>query len=98
MHDGSEGTLEKVVEYYDKGGNPNPYLDKDMKPLNLTDQEEADVVAFLKALSGERKPIDLPKLPPGPDGTVPDARAALKTPTKKVASSILWHPGSVARN
>jgi cytochrome c peroxidase len=94
MHDGSEATLEKVVDYYDKGGNPNPYLDKDMKPLNLTAQEKADVVAFLKALNGERKPIELPKLPLGPDGTAPDPRAALETPSKKVAISEVLHTGS----
>ena len=33
MHDGSEATLEAVVEYYDRGGNHNPALDKDIKPL-----------------------------------------------------------------
>ena len=53
MHDGSEKTLEEVVEHYDKGRQPNPALDKDMKKLNLTDQEKADVVAFMKALTGE---------------------------------------------
>lgn len=86
MHDGSESTLEEVVEFYNKGGNPNPYLDKDMQPLNLSDQEKADVVAFLKGLNGVRKPIEHPLLPPGPDGTIPDSRAALVPPTKDVAT------------
>ena len=40
MHDGSQKTLEEVVEHYNKGGNPNPALDKDMKKLNLTDAGE----------------------------------------------------------
>jgi len=31
MHDGSEKTLEEVVEFYEKGGNPNPYLDIKMR-------------------------------------------------------------------
>ena len=53
MHDGSFATLEEVVEHYDKGGIPNPYIDQRMKPLNLTAQDKADLVAFLKALSGE---------------------------------------------
>ena len=35
MHDGSEATLLAVVEFYDKGGNPNPSLDKDIQPLKL---------------------------------------------------------------
>ena len=58
MHDGSLKTLEEVVEHYNKGGNPNPALDKDMKKLNLTDQEKADVVAFMKALTGEPIKVD----------------------------------------
>lgn len=53
MHDGSLKTLEEVVEYYNKGGNKNKNLDERMKPLNLTDQEKKDLVAFLHALSGE---------------------------------------------
>jgi len=53
MHDGSLKTLEDVVEHYDKGGIPNPYLDERIEPLNLTTQQKADLVAFMKALSGE---------------------------------------------
>ncbi len=96
MHDGSLATLEQVVEHYDKGGNPNPYLDKDMqKKLNLTAQEKADVVAFMKALTGETKSMDelLPTLPPGPDGKTADPRAALSPPSKKVAA--VFHPLAV---
>ena len=37
MHDGSMKTLQEVVEFYNKGGNPDdPDLDKKMKPLELT--------------------------------------------------------------
>jgi cytochrome c peroxidase len=53
MHDGSLKTLEEVVEFYNKGGIPNKNLDEHMKPLNLTANERADLVAFLRALSGE---------------------------------------------
>lgn len=53
MHDGSLKTLEEVVEFYDKGGIPNKNLDEQIKPLRLTAQEKSDLVAFLKALSGE---------------------------------------------
>ncbi len=92
MHDGSLDTLEQVVEHYDKGGNANPHLDKDMKKLNLTAQEKTDVVAFMKALSGEVKKLDelLPKLPAGPDGKSPDPKVALVPPSKKVAA--VFHP------
>ena len=85
MHDGSLATLEDVVEHYDKGGNANPSLDTDLKKkLGLTAQEKKDVVAFMKALSGETKKLDelLPKLPPGPDGRAPDPRATLRRPRR----------------
>jgi cytochrome c peroxidase len=84
MHDGSQKTLEEVVEHYDKGGIPNPSLDPDIKPLKLTPQESADLVAFMKALTGEHKSLDelLPTLPAGPDGNAPDPRAALTPPSK----------------
>jgi cytochrome c peroxidase len=53
MHDGSLKTLEDVVEHYNKGGIKNAHLDQRMKPLNLTAEDKRDLVAFLKALSGE---------------------------------------------
>lgn len=53
MHDGRYKTLEEVVEHYDKGGIKNPNLDRRLKPLKLSKQEKQDLVAFLKALSGE---------------------------------------------
>ena len=77
MHDGSEKTLAEVVEYYNKGGHKNPTLDADMKPLNLTDQEKADVVEFMKALTGEVIRVALPTLPAGPDGKSPNPQDAL---------------------
>jgi len=51
MHDGSMATLEEVVDFYDNGGGKNPYLDPIMKPLGLSKDEKADLVAFLKAIS-----------------------------------------------
>jgi len=54
MHDGSMQTLEEVVEYYDKGGKKNPYLDSAIFPLHFTDEEKRDLVAFLKALTSEQ--------------------------------------------
>jgi cytochrome c peroxidase len=97
MHDGSMATLEQVVEHYDKGGNPNPSLDTDMTKLNLTAQEKADVVAFMKALTGETKKTEelLPSLPPGPDGKAPNPRDALTAPSKKVAYVLFHERGGV---
>jgi cytochrome c peroxidase len=51
MHDGSLKTLEEVVELYDKGGESNPFLDSGIRQLNLTAQEKADLVEFMKALT-----------------------------------------------
>ncbi len=102
MHTGAEKTLAEVVEFYDRGGNPNEFLSNKMrdetaervyemsrrhktpyqgpKPflfgpdqrpiiplkLNLTKQDKADLVLFLRALEGE--PVDAfvadPKAPP----------------------------------
>ncbi len=55
MHDGSLKTLEDVVRYYDKGGTPNKYLDRDIAPLKLTDGDVADLVAFLESLTGDTR-------------------------------------------
>ena len=40
MHDGSLATLEDVIEFYDRGGNPNPYLDSELHQLRLTPEEK----------------------------------------------------------
>jgi cytochrome c peroxidase len=52
MHDGSVMTLEDVVEFYDRGGRPNPELDRELRPLRLSDAERRELVSFLRALSG----------------------------------------------
>lgn len=65
MHDGSHATLEAVVDYYDKGGTPNPQLDEEIFPLKLTAEEKADLVKFMKeGMSSASYPdIAPPKLP-----------------------------------
>ena len=55
MHDGSVATLEEVVDYYDRGGNANPTLDHELRPLGLAPHEKRALVAFLRALSGQRR-------------------------------------------
>jgi cytochrome c peroxidase len=52
MHDGSIGTLEGVVDFYDNGGIANPLLDPLIKPLGLTSEEKQQLVDFLKSLTG----------------------------------------------
>ncbi|HEY3937891.1 MAG TPA: cytochrome c peroxidase [Bryobacteraceae bacterium] len=56
MHDGSLKTLKDVVDFYAGGGNSNPYLDKQIKAIKLSGAERADLVEFLKSLTGERPP------------------------------------------
>ncbi len=51
MHDGSQKTLEEVIDFYDKGGEKNPFLAGGIRPLNLTPQEKADLVEFLRHLT-----------------------------------------------
>ncbi|HEY6987920.1 MAG TPA: cytochrome c peroxidase [Bryobacteraceae bacterium] len=63
MHDGSLKTLKSVVDFYAGGGNSNPYLDKEIKEIKLTGRERADLVEFLKSLTGEMPPAL------GPPGT-----------------------------
>lgn len=53
MHDGSEPTLESVIDFYNKGGIPNPNLDGGIRPLNLTEAEKKDLVEFMKSLTGD---------------------------------------------
>lgn len=53
MHNGSLGSLREVVEFYNQGGVPNPVLDPLMTPLELSEQEVEDLLAFLRSLTGD---------------------------------------------
>ena len=63
MHDGSQKTLEEVVEWYARGGHPNPYLSKDIRKLNLSTQDKKDLVEFMKALTGSFPKVEMGRLP-----------------------------------
>jgi cytochrome c peroxidase len=52
MHDGSMARLTDVIEFYDRGGRPNPHLDPEVRPLHLTVGEKAALIAFLRSLTG----------------------------------------------
>jgi cytochrome c peroxidase len=62
FHDGSAASLEEAVDYMLSGGNANEHLAEELKKVTLTDEEKADLVAFLKALTPETK-VQKPKLP-----------------------------------
>jgi len=65
MHDGSIATLEAVLQHYAQGGtvtasgpnagdgSANPYKSPLVPGFEVTDQEAADLVAFLKSLTDE---------------------------------------------
>ena len=53
MHNGAFGTLREVVEFYNRGGIPNPLLDPLIRPLGLTNEEMDHLVAFLESLTGD---------------------------------------------
>jgi len=53
MHDGSLATLEDVIDFYNRGGNKNPYLEETIKPLGLSPEDKKDLISFLKALTGK---------------------------------------------
>jgi cytochrome c peroxidase len=63
MHDGSIVTLEAVVEHYDRGGLARESRSEMIKPLGLTAQEKADLVAFMKTLTSDIDPTTVPTLP-----------------------------------
>ena len=54
MHDGSMQTLWDVMDHYNKGGEVNAYLDGGIEPLDLSEDEVNDVVAFLFSLTDVR--------------------------------------------
>jgi hypothetical protein len=73
FHNGSQLTLEQVVEFYNRGGDFNTveevkFMDPDIEMLGLTAQDQVDLVDFLRnALTDPRTvaqaaPFDHPQL------------------------------------
>lgn len=54
MHDGSMRTLFDVMDHYNKGGEPNPFLDGGIEPLALDEREIEDLVAFMFSMTDHR--------------------------------------------
>ena len=51
MHDGSLGSLEEVVAFYDRGGDDPTNRSPLMRPLGLTPGQKWDLIAFLYSLT-----------------------------------------------
>ncbi len=71
FHNGGQATLEQVVDFYNRGGDFHQEnianLDPDIRNLNLSAENKADLVAFLKSLTDDRvrydkAPFDHPQL------------------------------------
>ena len=77
MHNGVYQTLEEVVDFYNRGGGAGmgadvPYQTLPDSPLNLTAQEQKDLIAFLHALTDnparlQEKPGSLPTFEKKPE-------------------------------
>lgn len=51
MHDGAVPTLAAVIDLYDRGGIARPSRSPEIRPLDLTATEKADLLAFLQTLT-----------------------------------------------
>lgn len=100
FHNGSRSTLEQVIEFYNRGGDRRgpdgadttglgvngSNLDPDITQLNLTEEEKADLAAFLRnaltdpRVAWERAPFDHPSLRVR-DGHVGDETYVTPKPT-----------------
>ena len=63
MHDGSVETLQAVIDLYNRGGIDRPSRSDEIRPLNLSKDEKADLIAFLQTLNGPAEPYPVPPLP-----------------------------------
>jgi cytochrome c peroxidase len=69
MHDGSSPSLEDVIDLYDRGGGNGTIKDKLISKLNLSAQEKADLLAFLKTLTGNLPRVQAPAMYPMDGGS-----------------------------
>ncbi|MEO8590853.1 MAG: cytochrome c peroxidase [Flavobacteriales bacterium] len=60
MHDGAFGTLDQVIDHFASGGQPHPNLSPEMRTFVLTEEQKADLLAFLSALSDDRSLDQVP--------------------------------------
>lgn len=61
MHAGQLTTLRDVIDFHDRAATPQAagVVDPLLQPLYLTEQDKADLVAFLESLTGEPVPAEL---------------------------------------
>lgn len=81
MHDGEEKTLEAVVEFYDRGGNANPYLSEKMRDT------EAEAAYLRARAAGQPLDPDLKTFGPAKKPIIP---FKLKLSTDEKAELVLF--------
>jgi len=57
MHDGSIATLSEVIAFYNRGGGDGKKSDL-IHPLNLTANEQEDLLSFLRSLTGTQPKVE----------------------------------------
>lgn len=63
FHDGSAATLEAALDYVLSGGHANEWLDEKLQPRQITDEEKAQLIAFLRSLTSRTGAFVRPVLP-----------------------------------
>lgn len=107
FHNGGQLTLRQVVEFYNRGGDFRSSTNI-LPPLNLTEEQKEDLVAFLRGLTDERvryqkAPFDHPQLfvpnghPGDQNAVVSDYNVKTNDGTKQAADSLMEIP-AVGRN
>ena len=84
-----------VVEFYNRGGYPNEALDPLIRPLNLSETDMDDLVAFLKSLTGDNtERVDTNRLKVFPFGLSNESKTLTFTyfPTRPGWSRPPGHP------
>jgi len=85
MHDGTVKTLWDVMDHYNKGGEPNLFLDGGIEALALTEEEINNIVALLFTFTDYRfseenkRQFELQKVQAGKDRPLRDDDMAFRT-------------------
>ncbi len=63
MHNGEIATLEEVIKHYAGGFKERESLSPEMKKFDVSPEEIQDLVAFMRALTSDDDPVQIPPLP-----------------------------------
>ncbi|HYG91715.1 MAG TPA: plastocyanin/azurin family copper-binding protein [Azospirillum sp.] len=80
MHDGSLPTLDAVLDHYAGNYVDRPTLSPDLPRLMLTDEEKAELLAFLRSLDADTPPPALVPETEGAPARAANAAAAAQPP------------------